>query len=147
MTGRMTKIGLAVVAAVLTLVIFFTQTMIFRPTDMPTMSLLPAFIFLSFWDALAFGVGIAILIYLALNYSKWPREIRGSVLVLFFIALWFSVLNWVHDGAHMSGAAPPNFFYLAIVEFVFHVPWLIFALALVIVAMRIVKTHTQQTKQ
>jgi hypothetical protein len=29
-------------------------------------------------------------------------EIRGSLLMLFFFAIWFSVLNWVHDGAHMS---------------------------------------------
>jgi hypothetical protein len=87
-------VGLAVVVAVLTVVIFFGQAMIFRSTDMPPMSLLPAFIFLSFWDALSFGVGIALLIYLVLNYSKWPEKIRGSLLVLYLLALWFSVLNW-----------------------------------------------------
>lgn len=141
MIGRMTKIGLAVVAAILTVVIFFTQTMIFRPTEMPPMALLPAFIFLSFWDALAFGVGIALMIYLAMNYSKWPREIRGSLLVLFIIALWFSVLNWIHDGAHEAGAAPPNFVFLALVEYVFHFPWLIFSIALVLVARQLVKAY------
>jgi hypothetical protein len=117
--------------------------MVFPPMDMPPMSLLPAFMFLSFWDALAFGVGIVLLIYLALNYSKWPKEVRGSLLVLFLIALWFSVLNWVHDGAHMSGAAPPNFLYLALVEYVFHFPWLIFALALVVVATRLATVYTK----
>ena len=141
MTGRMTKIGLGVVAAILTVVIFFTQTVIFRPTEMPPTSLLPAFIFLSFWDALAFGVGIAVMIYLAMNYSKWPREIRGSLLVLFFIALWFSVLNWIHDGAQEAGAAPPNYVFLALVEYVFHFPWLIFSIALVLVARQLIKAY------
>lgn len=143
MAGRITKLGFAVVVVVLTLVIFFTQNTLFRPTDMPPMSLLPEFIFLGFWDALAFGVGIAMLIYLAINYSKWPKEIRGSLLVLFFIALWFSVFNWIHDGAHMSGAAPPNFAYLAIVEFAFHVPWLIFAVAIVLVTRRLAMAYTK----
>ncbi len=140
---RVTTIGLIVVAAALTVVIFFAKNMVFPSTDMPPMSLLPAFMFLSFWDALAFGVGIALLIYLALNYSKWPKEIRGSLLVLFFIATWFSVLNWVHDGAHMSGAASPNFVYLALVEYVFHFPWLIFALALVVVATRLERVYAK----
>ncbi len=141
MKERMTKISLAIVAAILTIVIFFTQTRIFRPTDMPPMSLLPAFIFLSFWDALAFGVGIAILIYLGMNYSKWPKEIRSSLLVLSFIALWFTVLNWVHDGLHNSGAAPPNWVLLAITEYLFHFPWLIFGLALALVIRQLVKAY------
>lgn len=145
MTGKMTKIGLAAVAAVLTLVIFFTQQMVFRPTDTPPMDLLPAFIFLSFWDALAFGIGIALVIYLALNYAKWPKEIRGSLLILFFLAAWFSVLTWIHDGAHEAGAAPPNFAFLALVEFVFHFPWLIFSLALAMVAIRLAKTYSKKT--
>ena len=140
---RVTTIGLIVVAAVLTVVIFLGSGMVFPPMETPPMSLLPAFMFLGFWDALAFGVGIALLIYLALNYSKWPKEIRGSLLVLFLIALWFSILNWIHDGAHMSGAAPPNFAYLALVEYVFHFPWLIFALALVVVATRLSKAYTK----
>ena len=137
-------VGLAVVVAVLTVVIFFGQAMIFRSTDMPPMSLLPAFIFLSFWDALSFGVGIALLIYLVLNYSKWPEKIRGSLLVLYLLALWFSILNWVHDGAHMSGASPPNYVYLALVEYVFHVPWLIFAVTLALVVRQLVRTNKKQ---
>jgi len=144
-SGKMTLIGLIVVAVVLTIVIFFAQGMIFPSTAMPPMSLLPAFIFLSFWDALAFGVGIALLIYLAMNYSKWPKEIRGSLLVLFFIAAWFSILNWIHDGAHMSGADSGNFAYLALVEYVFHFPWLIFAIALVLVVRQLVKAYTKPT--
>ena len=144
-TGRMTLIGLIVVAVILTIVIFFGQAMIFPSTDMPPISLLPAFIFLSFWDALAFGVGIALLIYLAMNYSKWPKDIRGSLLVLFFIAVWFSVLNWVHDGAHMSGANTGNFTYLALVEYVFHFPWLIFAIALVLVVRQLGRAYPKPT--
>ncbi len=141
MNLKKATVGLIVVAAILTIVIFFVQQMIFPPTGMPPISLLPAFIFLGFWDALGFGVGIALVIYLAMHYSKWPKEIRGSLLVLFFIALWFSVLNWIHDGAHMSGAAPPNFVYLALVEYTFHFPWLIFAIALVIVTRQLVRAY------
>jgi len=146
MTGRMIKVGLTIVVAILTLVIFFTQTRIFPPADMPPMSLLPAFIFLSFWDALAFGLGIAILLYLAVNYSKWPKEIRGSILVLFFIAFWFTALNWIHDGLHNTGAMPPNWVLLAVTEYVFHFPWLIFALLLVVVSGRLVRAYTKQTR-
>ena len=93
-------VGLAVVVAVLTVVIFFGQAMIFRSTDMPPMSLLPAFIFLCFWDALSFGVGIA-----------------------------------------LSGASPPNYVYLALVEYVFHVPWLIFAVTLGLVVRHLVRAN------
>jgi hypothetical protein len=139
--GRMTKIGLPIVAAILTLVMFITQAKFFPPAFMPPISLLPAFIFLSFWDALAFGVGVAILIYFGMSYSKWPKEIRGSLLVLSFIALWFTVLNWIHDGLHMSGAYPPNWLLLAVTEYTFHFPWLIFGLALAYVIRQLVKVY------
>ncbi len=138
---RRTEIVLAIVAAIMTLLLFLTQAMVFPPSDMPPTSFLPAFIFLSFWDALAFGVGIALVIYLAISYSKWPKEIRGSFFVLFFIALWFTLLNWVHDGFHNSGAAPPNWAYLAITEYLFHFPWLIFGVALVLVVRQLAKAY------
>ena len=134
-------IELAAVTAILTIVIFFVQNMVFPPMAMPPMSLLPAFIFLGFWDALAFGVGIAILIYLGMSFSKWPKEIRGSLLVLFFLALWFTVLNWVHDGLHNTGAMPPNWVLLAVTEYLFHVPWLIFGLAIAYVIRQLVRTY------
>ena len=136
-----TTIGLIIVAAIITIVTFFIQSMVFRPMDMPPASLLPAFIFLSFWDALASGVGIALLIYLALNFSKWPKQIRTPLLALFFMALWFSILNWVHDGLHEAGAAPPNFALLAMVEYGFHFPWLIFSGILVVVVLRLAKAY------
>ncbi len=141
MITRTTKIGLAVVAAISTLVMFFAQSMVFPPMAMPPMSWLPAFIFLSFWDALGFGVGIVILIYLGMTYSKWPREIRGSLLVLSFIAVWFTLLNWIHDGLHNTGAMPPNWMLLAVTEYTFHVPWLIFGLALIFVARQLVNAY------
>jgi hypothetical protein len=134
-------IELAAVTAILTIVIFFVQNMVFPPMAMPPMSLLPAFIFLGFWDALAFGVGIAILIYLGMSFSKWPKEIRGSLLVLFFLALWFTVLNWVHDGLHNTGAMPPNWVLLAVTEYLFHVPWLIFGLAIAYVIRQLVRAY------
>jgi hypothetical protein len=139
--SRTTKIGLVVVASILALVNLFTQLRIFPPAVMPPMSWLPAFIFLSIWDALAFGVGFVTLIYLGMNYSKWPGEIRGSLLVLSFIALWFTLLNWVHDGLHNTGAMPPNWMLLAFTEYTFHVPWLIFGLALVFVIRQLVKVY------
>lgn len=137
---RMT-IGLIVIAAIVTVVTFLIAPMVFPPVDMPPTSLLPAFLFLGFWDALAFGVGIALLAYVATNYSKWPKQIRGSLLVLFLIALWFSVLNWIHDGLHQSGAAPPNYLALAFVEYGFHFPWLIISGILVVVALRFSKVY------
>ena len=141
MIGRMTKIGLVIVAAVLTLVMFFAQSMVFPPMDMPPMSLLPAYLFLGIWDALGFGVGIVILLYVGMSYSKWPREIRGSLLVLSFIAVWFTALNWIHDGLHNSGAMPPNWVLLAFTEFMFHVPWLIFGLALALVIRQLANAY------
>lgn len=134
-------VGLIVVAAIITIVTFFIEPMVFPPQEMPPASLLPAFLFLSFWDALAFGVGIALIIYLAVNYSKWPKAIRPSLLALFFLALWFSVLTWVHDGLHISGAAPPNFTALALVEYGFHFPWLLFSGLLVFVVLRLQKAY------
>ena len=141
MIGRMTKIGLVVVAVVLTLVMFFAQSMLFPPMGMPPMSLLPACLFLGIWDALGFGVGIVILLYVGMSYSKWPREIRGSLLVLSFIAVWFTALNWIHDGLHNSGAMPPNWVLLAFTEYMFHVPWLIFGLALALVIRQLVNAY------
>ena len=137
-------IGLAVVAAALTVVNFFIQPMLFRPIDQPPPTLLPAFIFLGFWDALGFGVGVAFLIYLAASYQKWPKNVRGPLLAMFFIALWFSVLNWVHDGLHEAGASPPNWLSLALVEYGFHFPWLIFAGVLVFAAIKLAKTYQEK---
>ena len=136
-----TTIGLIVLVAVITVVTFFIAPMVFPPADMPPASLLPAFIFLSIWDALAFGVGIALLVYVAVNYSKWPKQIRVPLVVLFLLALWFSVPNWIHDGLHEAGATPPNFMLLAIVEYAFHFPWLIISGILVIVALRLAKAY------
>lgn len=132
---------MAFVAIVLAVVMFFVQYMVFPPMGMPPMSWVPTFLFLGVWDALAFGVGIALVIYLAINYSKWPEKIRGSLLVLSFIAVWFTALNWVHDGLHNSGAMPPNWGLLAFTEFLFHVPWLIFGLAIVFVMRQFVKAY------
>ena len=141
LTGKMTNIGLIAIAAISTLFVFFVQDMVFPPMDMPPASFLTEFIFLSIWDALAFGVGVAILLYLAISYSKWPKEIRGSLLVLSFIAVWFTALNWIHDGLHNTGAMPPNWPLLALTEFLFHVPWLFFGLALVLVTRQLVKVY------
>ena len=132
---------LSVLAAILTLVMSFLQNMIFPPMVMPPTSWLPAFLFLGIWDALAFGVGISLLIYLAMNYSNWPKQIRSSLLVLSFIAVWFTTLNWIHDGLHETGALPPNWGLLAFTEYFFHVPWLIFGLAIVYVIRQFVKAY------
>ena len=134
-------VALGVVAVILTVLMFFVQYMIFPPMGMPPMSWLPEFLFLGIWDALAFGVGIALLIYLAMNYSNWPKQVRGSLLVLSFIAVWFTALNWIHDGLHNSGAMPPNWGLLALTEYLFHVPWLIFGLAIVLVIRQFVKAY------
>ena len=141
MNGKMTKIVLVAVAAIFALVGFFAQGMIFPPMAMPPASFLPTFIFFAVWDALAFGVGIAILLYLGMSYSKWPKEIRSSLLVLSFIAVWFTALNWVHDGLHNTGAMPPNWALLAFTEGLFHVPWLLFGLALVLVTRQLVVVY------
>lgn len=135
-------IGLIIVAAVITAITFFAQQMVFPPIGQPPASLLPAFIFLGFWDALAFGVGIALLACLAMNYSKWPKAIRAPVVVLFLIALWFSIPNWIHEGLHESGAAPPNWMALAAVEYIVHFPWLIIAGILAVVALRTAKAYS-----
>ena len=141
MTGKMIKIALVVAAAVSAVVGFFAQGIFFPPMGMPPASFLPEFAFLAIWDALAFGVGIAILLYLGMSYSKWPRQIRSSLLVLSFIAVWFTALNWVHDGLHNTGAMPPNWALLAFTEFLFHVPWLFFGLALVLVTRQLVNAY------
>ena len=137
-------IGLVLVAAALTVLNFIIQQTVFPPMEMPPDRFLLNFIFFAFWDALAFGIGVALLIYLAINFSKWPREIRGPVSLMFFVALWFSVLNWIHDGLHHSGAAPPNWQYLALTEYAFHVPWLLFAVGLVLAARKLIRIQTKK---
>jgi len=134
-------VALAVVAVILAVVMFFVQYMVFPPMSMPPASWLPEFLFLGIWDALAFGIGIALVIYLAMNYSKWPKQIRGSLLILSFMAVWFTALNWIHDGLHNSGAIPPNWGLLAFTEYLFHVPWLIMGLALTFVITQLVKVY------
>ena len=58
-----------------------------------------------------------------------------------YFALWFTLLNWIHDGLHNTGAMPPNWMLLAFTEYMFHVPWLIFGLALVFVIRQLVKVY------
>ena len=108
----------------------------------PSPSTFPHLMFLDFWDALAAGVGVAFLVYGAVNYSKWPQAIRGPLLLIFFIALWFTLLNWIHDGWHKVNGMNLNG--LIAIEYVFHVPWLIFGGVLVYSLTRIV--HAYQKK-
>ncbi len=133
------KFALVVVAAVLTVLLFFTVNSVFPPVPEMAMhmpaQLLPYFIFLDFWDALAFGIGVALLIYGAMNYSKWPQPIRMPLMIMFFLSLWFTLLNWIHDGLHKSTEG--NFYALVGIEFGFHVPWLIFSLALTFAILRL----------
>lgn len=134
---------LIVVAAVLAVLVFFVRPMLLPPQGSPPpASLLPAFIFLDIWDAIAFGAGIAFLIYLALNYSKWPKSIRGPLAALFVTALFFSIPNWFHDASHAAGAAPPNWQWLAMIEYEFHFPWFIFSAVLVLAAIKIARTQS-----
>ena len=135
-------IGLAFLAAVITVVTFLVQQILLPPEPPPPpQSLLPAFIFLSFWDALAFGVGITFLIYLGRQYPKWPKSIRTPLLLISLGALFFSIPNWIHDGFHKMGADSSNYPFLVIVEFMFHFPWLIFAAILVVAIMKLAKAY------
>jgi len=137
------SIALGVLAAVLAIVVFFVRPMLLPPQGAPPpASLLPAFLFLWIWDAIAFGVGVALLLYLAMNYSKWPKPIRVPLLVLFLIAAWLTVPNWIHDGMHENGATETNFPYLALVEYLFHVPWLIISGIIVFAALMVARTYT-----
>lgn len=120
---KATTIGLAVIAAVLAIVIFFVQNIVFPPVESPPpASLFPFFAFLAILDAIAFGVGVAFAIYLALNYSKIPAAVRTVLLPVFVIALWLSLTGWIHDGMHQNGATPPNFQYLLVPEYLWHAP-------------------------
>ncbi len=144
------KLALVVVAAVLTALVFFNLDRVFPPVGCgigapcppPSMSTIPFLIFLDFWDALAFGVGVALLIWGAISYSKWPQAIRTPLLILLFIALWFTLLNWIHDGWHRVNGMNMNG--IVAIEFVFHVPWLIFGAVLAFTIVRI--SHAYQPK-
>ena len=120
---RSLAIGLAVVAAVCTVLAFFLQGIMFPPVgSSPPTSLLPLFILLSVLDYVGFGVGVAFAIYLALNYSKLPASVRGPLLTLFALALWLSISAWVHDGMHQNGASENNWQYLLVPEYLWHAP-------------------------
>jgi hypothetical protein len=134
--------GLIVLAVIITAVTFLLGPILLPPKPpSPPQSLLPAFIFLSFWDALAFGVGIAFLIYLGRQYPKWPKSIRTPLLLISLGALFFSIPNWIHDGLHMAGADSSNYQLLVIVEYLFHFPWLIFATIFIVAIMKLVKAY------
>jgi len=140
--GRTQTVGLVIVAAVSAIISFLVRPILLNPLPPPPpISLLPAFIFLDVWDAVAFGTGVALLLYLALNFSKWPRAIRTPLLAIFLIGAWFSIPNWIHDGLHEAGATPPNFQLLAIVEYLFHFPWLVIAGILAAVGVRLARTY------
>jgi hypothetical protein len=119
---RARTIGLAVIAAVLAVVILLVQNIVFPPMESPPPALFPFFLFLAILDAVAFGVGVAFAIYLALNYSKIPAAVRTVLLPVFVIALWLSLTGWIHDGMHQSGAMPPNYQYLLVPEYLWHAP-------------------------
>lgn len=105
-------------------------------------STIPLLMFLDFWDALAFGVGLALLIYGAINYSKWPKSLRTPLLLLFFLAMWFSLLTWIHDGWHKI--AGMNLNQVVAIEYVFHVPWLVFSVLLMLATVQIAKAYSNK---
>ncbi len=137
--------------AISAIVVFFAIGVFFPPVGCgmmvlcppPAASTIPLLGFLDVWDSLAFGVGVAILIYAGMTYSKWPPAIRTPLLILLFIALWFTLLNWIHDGWHK--VAGMNLNNVVFIEYVFHVPWFIFSLLLVYAITKIVIAYSSKS--
>lgn len=139
-------IGLALIAAILAIMIFFVQNIAFPPVGSPPpASLLPPFILLAVLDAVAFGVGVAFAAYLALNYAKIPATVRPVLLPLFVIALWLSMTGWIHDGMHQNGATEANFQYLLIPEYLWHAPpAVVLPVVLFFTAWRVAKAYSNR---
>ncbi len=142
-----TTMALIPVIVIVTILVFLLLPTVFPPVGCgigslcppPSSTTMPQLMFLDFWDALAAGIGVAIIIYAALNYSKWPRNLRTPIAILLFLAGWFTLLNWVHDGWHR--VVGMNLNQIVYIEYVFHVPWLIFSILLVFAVVQFSRSH------
>lgn len=151
-TSRLVAVGVAEA-----IINFIAQPAIFPPSPelqrvIFESSLLPHFIFFGVWDAVAFGFGVALLVYGAVNYHEWGEGIRRPLLQVLFVALWFSILNWVHNGLHVTMVwdvfqervalqAGVNTIMLLGIEYSFHFPWLILASLLILSVRQLTRLH------
>lgn len=139
---------LVVVVAIVAIAAFFAGPILFPVAEAPggepmPGNLLPAYIFLSVWSALTLGVGVALLIWGATSYSKWPQQLRTPLLLVLIAALSLSLPTWVHEHLHQSTFGG-TWTGLATIEYLFHVPWLIFAGVLVLAITRLQKIQVRQ---
>jgi len=114
---------------VITLVIgipaFFLGPMIWPPSSdiHPTQAQLPYLIVLSLIEALAFGFGVAFLIY------GWPRVRAASgdstrIARFMYISLaWLALSWWPHDNLHIFNALDING--LIVIDYAFHLTLII----------------------
>jgi hypothetical protein len=90
----------------------------------PTGAQLPFFILVSALEALAFGFGIAFLIY----GWKWMKPVadqsRKVALVIYLCAAWLLVSWWPHDNMHIAHDMA-DWWGLIRIEYMFHVTLII----------------------
>lgn len=131
-------IAVTLVAAIAT---FLLAPMIWpNPVGQPTppASLLPLFIFLSVIESLAFGVGVAFLVF-GYPYVRRRMTTTAQAVVTYLAVGWFLVNWWPHDNWHRINGL--NFAGLAVIEYAFHFTLMVAGAALVWVFLG---TRTQQ---
>jgi len=83
----------------------------------PDATLLPHFIFISALESIAFGIGIAFLIF------GWPLVAKGAkdklTVASFISVLWYLISWWPHDNMHRTNAMD-DFAGLLRIEYIFH---------------------------
>ncbi|PIS04980.1 MAG: hypothetical protein COT81_03590 [Candidatus Buchananbacteria bacterium CG10_big_fil_rev_8_21_14_0_10_42_9] len=94
--------------------------------ETPQSNLIPFFVILSIFESVAFGIGIALLLY-------WRLAQRD--LVVLIASVWLLISWWPHDNIHRV-TDEHNFVYLLFIEYGFHVTLIIAGL---IVAQFIIK--------
>jgi hypothetical protein len=121
-----TKYRFALVAIPLAILTFFLSLVIWpNPAGVagPSSDLVPYFMFVSFLECLAFGVGIAFLLFGWPLLSQFGQ--RNRLTVATFLAVTWSLISWwPHDNMHRVNGGD-NFSGLIRIELLFHVTLII----------------------
>lgn len=85
----------------------------------PTSQQVFHFIVLSGFEALAFGLGVSLLLFGQDYLKNLPVKIKSSALIIWAILSWMLVSWWPHDRMHAHNGEDLNG--LILIEYTFHV--------------------------
>lgn len=108
------------IAFVFAVISFILGPLLWQPSGeiVPNPAQLPFFIALSVLESVAFGLGIAFLLFGLPLVRRVPKDLRKTASILYGVMVWHLVSWWPHDNMHISNGN--SVWGLIRIEYLFH---------------------------